>query len=261
MQELDGTPRESVPSAPSSGTVEVVHRDDRLVVVDKPPGMLVHRGMGASRNEVFLLQTVRDMIGAWVYPVHRLDRPTRGLVVFALAPEFARELQDHWQNGLVAKRYLAIARGWPTPPSGIHEEALDDPDSGILHDATTGWSTLGKMELPWACGPHPGLRLSFLDLVPHTGRWHQLRRHLSRKGHPIVGDTTHGDRHVNHLLRDRLGWWGLHLDAVEIMLPIPGSANRLRLTAPEDSPHRTAAAWKALAAWSIDQPPEFPGGA
>ena len=212
-------------------SVRLLHRDEHLVAVAKPAGMLVHRGMGASRDETFLLQAVRDLVGAYVYPVHRLDRPTEGIVVFALDPVSARTLQECWQTGSVRKTYRAIVRGWLQVPEGIRDEALDSPDNGALQEARTRWKSLATTHLPWPCGPHPGLRLSLLELEPLTGRWHQLRRHLARMGHPIAGDTTHGDRHVNHLLRDRLGWWRLHLEATSIRLPHPATGRWLPLEA------------------------------
>lgn len=209
--------------------LRILHRDEHLVAIAKPAGMLVHRGMGASRDETFLLQSARDLVGAYVYPVHRLDRPTEGVVVFALDPVSAKTLQESWQTGSVRKSYRAIARGWLPAPDGIRDEALDSPDNGALQEARTRWESLATTMIPWPCGPHPGLRLSLLELEPLTGRWHQLRRHLARMGHPIAGDTTHGDRHVNHLLRDRLGWWRLHLEATSLSLPHPATGAALHL--------------------------------
>ena len=156
--------------------IRILYRDDVLVVVRKPAGMLVHRGMGASRDETFLLQAVRDTVGAYVYPIHRLDRPTEGIVVFALDAESSRTLQESWQTGSVTKTYEAIVRGWPKESEGLREEALDSPDNGALQEARTRWKVLESLEIPWPCGPHPGVRFSLMELEPLTGRWHQLRR-------------------------------------------------------------------------------------
>lgn len=234
--------------------IRIIHRDARLVAVAKPAGMLVHRGMGASREEMFLLQAVRDMVGARVHPVHRLDRPTAGVVVFALDPAAARTLQDAWQSGSVRKTYRAVTRGW-LAEEGLRDEALDSPDNGALQEARTRWRTLGRALLPWPCGPHPGLRLSLLELEPLTGRWHQLRRHLARMGHPIAGDTTHGDRHVNHLLRDRLGWWRLHLEAMSLVLPHPESGEALRLDSCPEGGGAVDASWRRILSEGSDPGP------
>lgn len=203
--------------------MRLVHLDETLVVVRKPEGMLVHRGMGASREETFLLQAVRDLVGARIYPVHRLDRPTSGLVVFGRTSEASRSLQDLWREGRVRKTYRAIARGWLPQESSVHDEALDDPDSGILQEARTSLRELERCEigLPLPRSKHPTSRWCLVELEPITGRWHQLRRHLSRLQHPIAGDTTHGDRHVNHFLQERFGWWRLMLWAHRLRFPHP----------------------------------------
>lgn len=227
-------------------TIRILHRDEHVVAVSKPAGMLVHRGMGASRDETFLLQAVRDLVGAFVHPIHRLDRPTEGVVLFALDSVSARALQEHWQTESVRKTYRAIVRGWISPDEGLRDEALDSPDNGALQEARTRWRTLDRLAIPWPCGPHPGLRLSLLELEPLTGRWHQLRRHLARMGHPIVGDTTHGDRHANHLLRDRLGWWRLHLEATTLLVPHPATGELLRLESRPEGRGTVDDSWQAL---------------
>jgi len=203
--------------------VEVVHLDPSIVVVHKPEGMLVHRGMGATRQEVFLLQAVRDLLGERVFPVHRLDRPTGGLVVLGRSSQAARHLQNSWKSGRVRKTYQAIARGWMADPAGLRDEALDDPDSGIVHEARSTWRELDRCEIPFPlpASRHPTSRFCLLELEPLTGRWHQLRRHLSRMHHPIAGDTTHGDRHVNHFLHQHFGWWRLMLWAKTLEFPHP----------------------------------------
>lgn len=201
--------------------VFILFRDDHLVVVHKPAGMLVHRGMMAPRSEQFLLQTVRDLVGRPVYPVHRLDRPTGGLVVFGLSSQVAHVLQQSWQQGQVQKHYQAIVRGWMPEPQGFVDISLDDPDSGILHEARTKWQCLEQIVVPIAVGKYSEMRLSLLDMEPITGRYHQLRRHMSRLHHPILGDTTHGDRHHNHAIQSHLGWWKLMLWAYRLQFPHP----------------------------------------
>lgn len=234
--------------------IRIIHRDDHILAVAKPAGMLVHRGMGASRDETFLLQAARDLAGAFLYPIHRLDRPTEGIVVFALDSVSARTLQEHWQSGVVRKVYKAIVRGWLAEAEGLRDEPLDSPDNGALQEARTRWRTLERTALPWPCGPHPGLRLSLVELEPLTGRWHQLRRHSARMGHPIAGDTTHGDRHVNHLLRDRLGWWRLHLEAVSLSFPHPASGDEIRLLSADSGKGAVDGLWSHLRGFEAPRP-------
>lgn len=191
------------------------------MLVHKPAGMLVHRGMFAPKTERFLLQEVRDQVGMHVYPIHRLDRPTSGLVMFGLSSEVANTMQKAWQAGKVSKTYHAIVRGWMPEQSGFVDMALDDPDSGILQEARTEWNVLAQCSYPLAVSKFPEMRLSLMELHPLTGRYHQLRRHFSRLHHPIIGDTTHGDRHHNHALQEHFGWWRLMLWARCIRFPHP----------------------------------------
>lgn len=222
----------------------ILYQDSHLVIVSKPAGMLVHRGMGASADEPFLLQTLRDQLGLLLYPVHRLDRPTSGLVVFGLSSEAASRLQKSWQEGCVQKTYHAIARGWMPAPEGLHDEALDHPDSGVLQEARTRWRELARLTLPWPVERYPEARYSLLELEPLTGRYHQLRRHLSRLKHPIIGDTTHGDRHHNHLWQERLGWWRLQLSAIRLSFIHPFTSEPLVI---QDSPENGIAPyWQTL---------------
>jgi tRNA pseudouridine65 synthase len=211
-----------------------VYQDEHLVVVHKPAGMLVHRGMGASADEPFLLQLVRDRVGQYVYPAHRLDRPTCGLVVFSLSPEVARLVSESWQRGEVHKSYQAIVRGWMPTPTGECHEALDSPDNGALQEAHTEWRERQRWEVPIPSGPYLQSRLSLLELTPHTGRWHQLRRHMVRCKHPIVGDTTHGDRHINHALQTHLGWWRLLLWAHRLEFVHPVTGEKMTLQEPPE---------------------------
>lgn len=222
------------------GEIPLLYRDEHLAVVHKPSGMLVHRGMGADRSETFLLQAVRAQLDAFLHPVHRLDRPTSGLVVFALDPITARELQKLWQAGQVRKTYRAIVRGWMAEPEGFRDEALDDPDSGILQEAQTRWRELDRLEVPWPQGEHPTRRLAQVELEPVTGRYHQLRRHFRRMMHPIAGDTTHGCRHLNHDLQVRLGWWRLMLFADVLAFPHPRTGEPMRFV---DDPARGIGPW------------------
>lgn len=205
----------------------ILLRDARIAVASKPAGMLVHGGMGADRSETFLLQAVRDLVGCRVHAVHRIDRPASGLVLFALDPLGARALQDAWRGGLVAKSYRIAVRGWPGPDEGVRDEPLDDPETGIVREAVTRWKVLERILVPFPSGPHPRTRFSLVEVALDTGRWHQIRRHFARMGHPVVGDTTHGDRHVNHMLRERLGWWRLMLWACHLEFPHPDDGRRV----------------------------------
>jgi len=204
-------------AVPASG-IEILHRDDALVVVAKPSGMLVHRGW--ARDEVVAMTAVRDLLGRWVYPVHRLDRATSGLLLFALEPEVARRLQASFQAGEVEKRYLALVRG-TTPESGVIDHPVPRSPKGPRVPAVTAFRRLGTAE-----------RCSLIEARPRTGRLHQIRRHLKHLSHPLIGDVRYGDGRVNRLFRERCGLRRLALHAVELAFPHPTEPRRLRCAAP-----------------------------
>lgn len=195
--------------------LEILYQDAFLVAVHKPTGLLVHKGMGAPATELFLLQLLRDQIGQWLYPIHRLDRPTSGIVLFALDAETAHLMQILWQSEGVTKIYEAIVRGW-VDEHGHCKKSLKNPENENWQESWTEWHTLERISIPKTLGKYPEIRYSWLKLWAHTGRWHQLRRHLSSLNHPILGDTVHGDRHHNHFWKDEKNWWRLMLVAQEI---------------------------------------------
>ena len=103
--------------------LEILYRDDWLVAIQKPSGLLVHRSPIAAQEERFAVQLLRDQIGRRVYPAHRLDRGTSGVLLFALDREVARTLAQRFESQAVDKRYLAIVRGHP-PEHGLIDHAL-----------------------------------------------------------------------------------------------------------------------------------------
>ena len=194
-------------------SLRVLYQDQYLVAIDKPAGLLVHRSWLDKHETRFAMQMTRDLIGKHVYPVHRLDRPTSGVLLFALDPVTARRLSEDFALHRVQKEYLALVRGWAPEQLYIDyplKEELDkiadvfaDPDKPA-QSAQTWLQRLQTIELPHAVSPrHPSSRYSLVRLLPHTGRKHQLRRHLAHISHPIVGDTTHGDGRHNRFFREQ----------------------------------------------------------
>ena len=189
----------------------VLFRDDRVVVVNKPSGLLVHRSPIDRHETRFALQLVRDQIGQRVHPVHRLDKPTSGALVFALDAEAARHLASTFATRAVTKTYLALVRGWPEVEGIIDRPlvAVEDeragPQSLEPREAITEFRRLASYELPVRVDRYPTSRYALLELQPHTGRRHQLRRHLATASHPIVGDSTYGKGRHNRLFAERFG--------------------------------------------------------
>jgi len=181
----------------------ILYHDDHVVVVDKPSDLLVHRTAVDGDNDA-ALQRVRDQLGQWLYPVHRLDRPTSGALVFALSPSAAQRLAEEFRGDGVAKHYLAVVRGWP-PVSGCIDRALR-PDKGKPARASwTRYARLTTTELAIPVSRYPTARYSLVMAAPDTGRYHQIRRHLNGISHPIVGDVARGDRHHNRFFREHFG--------------------------------------------------------
>lgn len=196
----------------------ILHLDDCLVAVAKPSGMAVHRGL--SQERIVLLTVVRDQIGRHVYPVHRLDRSTSGVVVFALDSGTARAVQERFEAGAVRKRYIALVRGI-TPESGVIDHPVPRSPDGPRVPAVTEYRRLGTFE-----------RYSLLEVLPRTGRLHQIRRHLKHVSHPLVGDVKYGKGEHNRLFRERFGLHRLALHALEIGFEHPGDGLAFRAAAP-----------------------------
>ena len=201
--------------------LDILYRDSRTIAVNKPAGMLVHRSWLDRHETQFVMQTLRDQIGQHVYPAHRLDRPTSGVLLFALDPEAARLLTQQFEQKTTRKTYWAIVRGY-LPDDGLIDYPLKyQPDKiaesqteATLQEAQTRYCCLARTELPFQSATrYPTSRYSWAELIPNTGRKHQLRRHMKHIFHPIVGDTNYGDLRQNHATAAHLGPTRLMLHA------------------------------------------------
>jgi len=219
--------------------LKLLYRDDSLVVVDKPPGLLVHRTFLDRHAEDFLLQRLRRLLGQRVYTVHRLDRPTSGALVFALCPATARQLSASFEHRQVQKQYLAVVRGY-TETTGHIDYPLQDQPEQAHREAITDYQRLAQVELPIAVGRYSTSRYSLLRVTPRTGRYHQIRRHFHHIFHPLIGDTTHGEGRHNRLFREHFGIHRLLLHALSLRFQHPVDGRWLEIKAPPDEQ------WQAL---------------
>lgn len=216
----------------------IVYRDAWLVAVDKPPGLLVHRSDVDRRETRFAVQVVRDRLGCPVWPAHRLDRGTSGVLLFALSAEIAAALGRAFESGAVAKRYATLVRGWPDERGVIdHPLAVLDDRSARVEDrepqpAVTHYSRLARLELDVPDDRHPTSRYALVELSPATGRRHQLRRHLKHIAHPILGDATYGKGRLNRTFAERVGVTRLWLHAHSLALAHPVTGAPLTIEAP-----------------------------
>lgn len=216
--------------------LDILYQDEYLVAIHKPAGLLVHRSLIDKHETQFALQMLRDQIGQHVYPVHRLDRPTSGVLVFALSSEIARSLTEQFTAKQIHKTYFAIVRGYAEEAGHIDhalKEKLDKiADKKAKQDkpaqsAVTDYQTLMTFELPYPVSRYQSARYSLVKLIPLTGRKHQLRRHMSHINHPILGDTTHGDGKHNSFARRQFDFQGLALTCFELVLTHPISLKPL----------------------------------
>jgi tRNA pseudouridine65 synthase len=193
----------------------------------------VHRSP-ISRDSVFLLQRLRDQIGERVYPVHRLDRATSGVILFGLDPGAAAALTGAFGEGRVEKRYLAVARGWVDADGAIDHPVRDDDSDAPARPALTRYHRVARVELPYAVDRYPSARYSLVAVEPVTGRRQQIRRHFKHISHHLVGDTTHGNGRHNRFFRSRFGIDRLLLQAQSLAFPHPADGQRLVIEAIPD---------------------------
>jgi tRNA pseudouridine65 synthase len=219
--------------------IDIIYRDDDIVAVNKPSGIKVHRGAYDARRERFVLQLVRDQVGQHLFPVHRLDRPTSGVLVFALNPGAARSLSKSFARRLVRKTYLAVVRGF-IAEQGEVDYPLERSETGEVFDkpprpAVTRFLRLDTVELPIAVGRYASARYSLLKVMPATGRTHQIRRHMSHLRHPVINDRQYGDNKHNRFFSEELNCRRLLLAATELRFPHPRSREETCLTARLDA--------------------------
>jgi tRNA pseudouridine65 synthase len=157
--------------------LDILYQDQYLVAVNKPARLLVHRTSLDPYTEVFAVQILRDQIGKWVFPVHRLDKPTSGVLLFALSPEIAREVSDSFITNQFRKTYLAVLRGF-CPEEGNIDYPISSERGGMRREAVTTFKRLATSEIPYQVGIFPTARYSLVEAEPVTGRRHQLRRHF-----------------------------------------------------------------------------------
>ena len=212
-----------------------------MVVIDKPPGLLVHRSEIDRHETRFAIQLLRDQIGQRVWAAHRLDRGTSGILLFGLNAETANLLGKQFAAGTVKKRYQAVVRGHP-PAEGSIDHALTrqrDPyefkgtkSSNEPQTALTHYRKLAEIELPVPVDRYPSSRYALMELEPVTGRRHQLRRHMKHIAHPIIGDATHGKGKHNRYFADNLGCHRLLLACIELSFKHPINGQQLEIKRP-----------------------------
>ena len=198
--------------------IEILYRDASLIVVNKRSGLAVHRGW--ARDASYAMTEVRDLLGQWVYPVHRLDRSASGVLAFGLSPEAARKLCEVFERHEVEKRYVALVRGAPaaelTIDHPLRPDHGEEPQPAVTHVRRI--AQYG--------------RYAWIEARPVTGRLHQIRRHLKHVSCPLIGDVRYGKGEHNRLFREQYGLHRLALHAASLRLAHPVSGELLSFDAP-----------------------------
>ncbi|HEY9755428.1 MAG TPA: pseudouridine synthase [Oculatellaceae cyanobacterium] len=218
-------------------SISILYRDSRMIVVDKPSGMLVHRGWG--KDQITAADIIRDEIThCKIYGVHRLDRGTSGTLMFALDSEMARYIQQELQEGKIEKRYVALARGPMLEPCTLDHPILMK-ETGRRVDAITEFEPLMQAG-----------RWSLVEARPLTGRLHQIRRHLKHLNHPIVGDVRWGKGEINRMFREEHGLHRMALHCYFLKFKQPdGSSVSIESSLPQD----LVAPLKSLGMWPLPE--------
>ena len=217
--------------------LSILFEDDYYIAIHKPNGLLVHRTSIAEEKTEFALQLLRNQIKKRVYPIHRLDRPTSGVLLFAKEKSVLRTTMDLFQQKAVQKEYLAVARGF-TPD----HQTIDHPikkDNTKLHaepkPAITHYTTTDQIELPIPVGRYQTARYSLVVVKPETGRMHQIRRHFKHISHHILGDKTYGDWRHNKMIVEQFGWTTMFLHAAKLQFTHPLTNKEVTIDAPVDT--------------------------
>jgi tRNA pseudouridine65 synthase len=237
----------------------ILYQDQYYVAIDKPSGLLVHRSFLDKHETQFAMQMLRDQIGQHVFPVHRLDRPTSGILLFALCSESARKMSEVFSAHKMQKRYLALVRGF-APEARLVDKPLKEQLDKIAdkhaqkdkpaQEAVTDTRCLQQASLPIPFGKYPSIRYSLVECLPKTGRKHQIRRHLNHLTHPIIGDVNHGDNKHNQFFREHFHLRRLMLFATDLSFEHPYSQEKIHIRAPIGE--QTLAIFKQLG-WSDNE--------
>lgn len=215
-------------------TLPILYQDEYLIAVNKPSGLLVHKSWVAKDAKEFALQTVRNMTGQHVFPVHRLDRPTSGVLLFTFNGELAQQVQSQWEHA--EKIYLAIVRGWLKEAIEVDHPLKGMADYGqdtdTEQDAQTRFTPLAQVEIDAEIDRYPQSRFSLVQAQPMQGRTHQIRRHLKHLSHPIIGDARYGKGKYNRYVAEHFACPRLLLHAKQLTFTHPISQQPVKVEAP-----------------------------
>lgn len=220
--------------------MRILFEDDFFLAIDKPEGLLVHPSRLDVHAKDFALFQAEAHVGAKLHTLHRLDRPTSGVLLFGKSPEIARKMLNTFVTRDISKQYLCVARGW-TKNSGRFDAPLEEIQDKIAdkmasankpaQPAVTLFKKLAHNELDIPVGNYPKARYSLCVAFPETGRQHQIRRHFKKASHHLLGDSKYGDGKHNKMFRSRFDWDSLCLRAYQIQFTHPETTQSVVINA------------------------------
>ncbi|GAA6135797.1 tRNA pseudouridine(65) synthase TruC [Oceaniserpentilla sp. 4NH20-0058] len=217
--------------------LDILFQDEHIVAINKPSGLLVHKSWVAKDAKEFALQMVRDQTGKHVFPIHRLDRPTSGVLLFAFNSEISHEVQSNWEHA--EKTYWAVVRGWLKEPIFVDHPLKGMADYGqdttTTQEAQTAFQPIKYAEIDAQIDRYPKSRFSWVEAKPKQGRTHQIRRHLKHLSHPIIGDARYGKSKYNRYIAEHYQCSGLLLHARTLSITHPMTGAPLHIAAPLDN--------------------------
>lgn len=213
--------------------IEILYKDEYCLCVNKPHDVLVHHGKFSrnNANEAALVQLLATQLGQKYYPVHRLDRRTSGVILLATKTAYVAAFQKLFTEQHIQKTYYAVVRGF-----GPEFKRIDSPvkgkDAKAYKEALTEVNLLEKVTLEIPVKPYDSSRYSLVKLTPKTGRMHQLRIHMKKISHPIIGDGKYGDHRHDAMYSTQFGWENLFLHAGSLVFTHPFTEVAQQITAP-----------------------------
>jgi tRNA pseudouridine65 synthase len=213
----------------------ILYEDESIIVIDKPSKMMVYPTMMAKNCHWFATKELEKLGYSSIYTIHRLDRPTSGILLFSKNKLMAKHLSLLFRNGEIKKKYSCIVRGH-TDSRGIIEKTLKKDGDGELQTAITSYQTLQTFTINAEISRYPQSRFSFLEIEPKTGRMHQIRRHFAHLRHPIIGDKRYGDRHYNKYFKENNNLENMMLHAKSLEFIHPESHKNIIIEAPLAKP-------------------------
>ena len=210
--------------------LNILYQDSGLVAVDKPAGILVHQARIPEPSDQIAMKILRDQLGKKIFTIHRLDRPTSGVLLFAITKDSLRLAHDLFENREVVKKYIAVVHG-ETPleweaDTPLRRTDAEEPRAALTRFKRLHYRPAGSFENA------PDLAVSVVEATPHTGRYHQIRQHLQLAGHPIVGDYLYGDIEHNNQVAEQTGIKRMMLLASELHFSHPETGVPVDIKAP-----------------------------